>query len=120
MQKLKLFYDDVKNKRKGKRMRLQVDNEFQQVKIKDLNDEYNAEMFTAAVHGGKQFATEQKMRELETRIAKFNAQKLKISPQKILEALTANLNLKKSIKYGLAPDEIERRSLAIERFETVF
>ena len=33
LQKLKLFYDDVRNKRKGKRMRLQVDNEFQQVKI---------------------------------------------------------------------------------------
>ena len=36
LQKLKLFYNDVRNKRKGKRMRLQVDTEFQQVKIKDL------------------------------------------------------------------------------------
>ena len=30
-------------------MRLQVDNEFQQVKIKDLNEINNAEMFTTAV-----------------------------------------------------------------------
>ena len=35
---MKLSYDEVRNKRKGKCMRLQVDNEFQQVKIKDLNE----------------------------------------------------------------------------------
>ena len=39
LQKMKLFYDDVKNKIKNKTMRLQVDNKFQQVTIKDLNDE---------------------------------------------------------------------------------
>ena len=53
LQKMKLFYDEVRAKRKGKRMRLQVDNEFQQAKIKDLNDEDNAEMFTSSVRGGK-------------------------------------------------------------------
>ena len=36
---MKLFYDEVRNKRKGKRIRLQVDIEFQQVKIKDLNNQ---------------------------------------------------------------------------------
>ena len=41
LQKMKLFHDEVRSKRKGKRMRLQVDNEFQQVKTKDLNDENN-------------------------------------------------------------------------------
>ena len=39
LQKMKLFYDEVRNKRKGKRIRLQVDIEFQQVKIKDLNNQ---------------------------------------------------------------------------------
>ena len=38
LEKIKLFYDEVKEKRKTKRMRLQVDNEFQQGKIHDLND----------------------------------------------------------------------------------
>ena len=75
-----MLYDDVRNKRKGKRMRLQVDNEFQQVKIKDLNNINNVEMFAIAVRGGKAFAAEQKIKELKTRIAKINAQKLKISP----------------------------------------
>ena len=50
---MKLFYDEVKGKRKGKLMKLQLDNEFQQVKIKDLNDENNVEMFTSSVRGGK-------------------------------------------------------------------
>ena len=38
LQKMKLFYDEVRSKRKGNRMRLQVYNEFQQIKIKDLNE----------------------------------------------------------------------------------
>ena len=104
LQKLTLFYDDVRNKRKGKRMRLQVDNEFQQVKIKGLNDENNVETFTTAVWGRKAFATEQKIREFKPRISKLNAQKLKITPAKIIEASTANMNLKKSVKYGLSPE----------------
>ena len=33
-------------------MRLQVDNEFQQVKINDLNNENNVEMFTSSAGGG--------------------------------------------------------------------
>ena len=65
---MKLFYDEVKEKRKGKRMRLQIDTEFQQVKIKSLNDENNIEMFTSSLRGGKAFAAEQKIRELTTRI----------------------------------------------------
>ena len=56
LQKIKVLYDEFKSKRKGKRMRLQVDNEFQQVKIKDLKNENNVDMFTSSVRGGKAFA----------------------------------------------------------------
>ena len=38
--------------------KLQVDNEFQQVKVKDLNDLNNVEMFTTSGSGGNAFATE--------------------------------------------------------------
>ena len=38
LQRLKELYNEVQNRIKNKNMRLQVDNEFQQVKIKDLND----------------------------------------------------------------------------------
>ena len=120
LQKVGLFYDDVRNKRKGKGMRLQVDNKVQQVKIKDLNDINNVEKFTFAVRGGKAFPAEQKIRELKTRIAKINAQKLKIRPSKIIEMSTAKMNLKPSRKYGLPPEEIERRALSNERFKTIF
>ena len=120
LQKLTLFYKDVKNKRKGKRMRLQVENEFQQVKIKDLNDLNNVEMFTTALTGGKVFAAEQKIRELKTRIAKLNAQKLKISPAKIIEMSVANMNIRPSQKYGPPPEEIEKRALSSKHFKTVF
>ena len=73
LQKFRLFYGDVRHQRKGKIMRLQVNNEFQQVKIKDLNPENNAEMFTSSSRGGKAFAAELKIRELKTRIAKIKA-----------------------------------------------
>ena len=59
LQKTKLFYNEVKNKRKNKTMRLQVDNEFQEVKIKDLHDQNNVQMFTTSVCGGKAFTLEQ-------------------------------------------------------------
>ena len=64
MQNLKLFHNDIRYKIKGKRMRLQVDNEFQQVKIKDLNNESNVEMFTSSVRGGKAFPEETERRSL--------------------------------------------------------
>ena len=60
LQKIKLFYDDLRHKRKSEKMRLQVDNEFQQVKTKDLSDGNNADMFTTAIRSGKAFASEQK------------------------------------------------------------
>ena len=109
LQKMKLIYDEVTNKRKNKIMRLQVDNEFQQVKIKDLNDQNNVEMFTTSARGGKAFAAEQKIRELKTRISKLNLQKLKLSPAKIILNSAINKNSVKSEKYGLTLEEIENK-----------
>ena len=98
-------------------MRLQVDNEFQHVKLKDLNDQNNVEMFTSSVRGGKAFAAEQKIRELKTRISKLNAQKLKISPRKIILNSANNMNNIKSEKYGLSPEEIEKKSFLVKDLE---
>lgn len=41
-------------------MHVQLDNEFQQVSIKDLNGKYNIEMFMTAVRGRKAFAADKK------------------------------------------------------------
>ena len=65
-------------------MWLQADNEFQQVKIKDLNDKYNVEMFSTRVRGGKALAAEQKIRELKSRVAKLSALKTKVPPTTII------------------------------------
>ena len=62
--KLKLFYEDIKQKRTD-RMRLQADLEFKQNQIKKLNDEFNVEMFHTKVRGGKAFAPEQKIKEFK-------------------------------------------------------
>ena len=44
-------------------MRLQVNLEFQQNKIKKLNQKYNVEMFSTKIRGGKAFAAKQKIRK---------------------------------------------------------
>ena len=119
-EKLDQFYRDVRSKRKGKKMKLQVDQEFQQVKIKDLNDLNNVEMFSTSLRGGKAFAAEQKIRELKTRIAKLHSQKLKISPKKIIEMSTANMNVLASKKCGFSTEEVEKRALESERLRTVY
>ena len=84
-QRLEEFYEEVESKRKSKKMKLQVDQEFQQIKVKDLNELNYVEMSSTSLRGGKAFAAEQKIKELKTRISKLNGQKLKISPKKIIE-----------------------------------
>ena len=119
-QKLEQLYRDVRSKRKNKKISLQLDQEFQQVKTKDLNDLNNVEMFSTFLRGGKAFAAEQKIRELKTRIAKLFSQKLKMSPRKIIEMSTSNMNIRSSKKYVFSPEEVEKRSLESERFRTVY
>ena len=102
-------------------MRLQVDNKFQQVNIKVLNDQNNVEMLTTLVRGGKAFAEEQKISELKTRISKLNHQNLKISPTKIIWSSASNMNSVKSGKYRLTPEKIEKKkSLSSETFQIYF
>ena len=62
--KLKLFYEDIKQKRTG-RIRLQTDLKFKQNQIKKLNDEFNIEMFHTKMRGRKAFAAKQKIREFK-------------------------------------------------------
>ena len=119
-QRLEQFYEEVESKRKGKKMKLQVDQEFQQVRIKDLNKQNNVEMFSTSLRGGKAFAAEQKIRELKTRISKLNGQKLKISPKKIIEVSTENMNIPPSKKYGFSPEEVESHAIKSERFRTLY
>ena len=58
LQKLEQFYVHIESKRRNQSTQLQLSNEFQQVKVKDLNDKYNVKIFTTSLRGGKAFATE--------------------------------------------------------------
>ena len=66
------------------------------------------------------FAAEQKIRELKTRAAKLNIQKLKLSSIKKILKSAANMNSVISKKYGLSPEEVETRSLSDEKFRALF
>ena len=105
-------------------MHFQTENEFQQAKIKDLNDKYNVTMFTTNAQGGKPFAVEQKIRELKKRISKikaiFDQTKAKISPTTIIKRSADNMNSAVSKKYALTPNDIETKSLNNKQFKTAF
>ena len=67
--KLKLFYQDINDKRTG-RMRLQTDLEFKQNEILKLNNKFNIEMLHTRLRGGKAFAAEQKIGQFKTLLLK--------------------------------------------------
>ena len=74
-------------------------------------------MFTTNVRGGKAFAVEQKIRELENRISKIkpisDQNKTKISPTTIIKRSKENINNVISEKYRFAPNEIKKNSLKV-------
>ena len=74
--RLKLFYEDIKQKRTG-RTRLQTHLEFKQNQILKLNDEFNVEMLHTRLRGGKAFAAEQKIREFKNLVLKSKRLKRK-------------------------------------------
>ena len=118
--RLEQFYLDVQGKRKGRRVRLQVDKEFQQLKIKDLNNKFNVEMYSTSLRGGKAFAAEQKIRELKKQVARLQMQKLKITPKRIIEISIQNMSVTPSVKYRVEPERIEQEALKSERFRILF
>ena len=65
--KIEEFYKEIDSKRvkNDEKMRLQVDLEFQQYKIKELNKNYNVQMFTTKNRVGKAYMAEQKIREFK-------------------------------------------------------
>ena len=74
-------------------------------------------MFTTNARGGKAFAVEQKIRELENRISKIkpisDQNKTKISPTTIIKRSKENINNVISEKYKFAPNEIKKNSLKV-------
>ena len=107
--KLKLFYEDIKNKRVG-RMRLQSNLEFKQNQILKFNND----MFHTRLLGGKAFAAEQKIRVFKKlllrgkRLEKQYGRRLK--PLDLISKVTQHMNNVNSTKYELAPETIEKEA----------
>ena len=119
--KMEEFYKEIDGKRKrNEKMRLQVDLEFQQNKIKELNKKYNVDMFSTKTRGGKAFAAEQKIREFKKilfRIKKtYKRMNKRLNSTKLIKKTVQNMNNTKSIKYDLEPEVIEKRSLTDDNF----
>ena len=122
--KVEEFYKEIDDKRMDEKMRLQVDLEFQQNKIKELNKKYNVDMFSTKNRGGKAFAAEQKIREFKKilfRIKKtYKRLNKRLNSAKLIKKTVQNMNNTKSIKYGLEPEIIEKRSLTDDNFREKF
>ena len=74
-------------------------------------------MFKTNARGGKAFAVEQKIRELENRISKIkpipDLNKTKVSPTTIIKRSKEKINNVISEKYKFAPKEIKKNSLKV-------
>ena len=118
--KMDLFYQEVNEKRKNKPMRLQTDLKFQKDEIKKLNKKYNVEMFSTRLRGGKAFAAEQKIREFKKLLLKmknlFKKCGKRLKPNEVTKKVTTNLNKIKTAKYGIEPEEVEKKALSDEVF----
>ena len=115
--KLKMFYDEIKTKRDG-RMTLQTDLEFKQNEIKKLNNEFNVKNFHSKIRGGKAFAAEQKIREFKKLLLKskrfIKSSGKKIKPNYLIKQAVENMNETISSKYGISPENIEKKTLDLK------
>ena len=123
--KMEEFYREIDVKRvQNEKMRLQVDLEFQQNKIKVLNQKYNVEMFSSKNRGGKAYAAEQKIREFKKILfrikTRYKQLKKRLNSAKLIKKAVQNMNNVKSSKYGFEPEYIERESLKDESFKERF
>ena len=121
--KLKLFYDEIDQKRSGK-MRLQTDLEFNQNIIKKINKEHNVEMFHTKIRGGKAFVAEQKIGKFKQILNQskrlFKRGGKRLQPNELIKKAVENMNETLSQKYDVAPETIESNSLKSEYFKRMF
>lgn len=76
--------------------------------------------FWLPLSGVKAFATQQKVRELKSRMAKLSVLKIKVPPTTIILQSPGNMNNVKSVKHGINANKIEQKSILSEKFKTLF
>ena len=118
--KMVISYQDIAKKRMG-RMHVKTDCEFEQMNIKKSNKEFDVDMYSTNLRGGKAFAAEQKIREWKKLLLRNKRIKKSLGKQvksnKLIKKATFNLNNTCSIKYGFSPEQIEEKSLDPKELE---
>ena len=125
--KLKKFYLEIADvrsylkKEKRYRMCLQTDQEFNQNKIKALNKKHDMEHYNTKLNEGHAVASEQKIRELKFRLKNFKRlnkiSKNVLKPNVVLKKATNNMNIRPTRKYGVPPNEVEKKSIESEEYK---
>ena len=125
--KLEKFYLEIEDVRsylkKGKRyrMRLQIDQKFNQNEIKALNKKHDVEQYNAKLNEGHAVAAKQKIRKLNFRLK--NVKRLnKISknvfkPNEVLNKATNNMNKQPTRKYAVPANEVGKISIESEEYK---
>ena len=124
LEKFNLEIADVRSylkKEKRYKMRLQTDQEFNQNEIKALNKEHNVEHYNTTLNEGHAVAAEQKIRELKFRLKNFKRlskiSKNVLKPNVVLKKATNNMNIQPTRKYGVPPNEVEKKSIESEEYK---
>ena len=100
-------------------MRLQTDQEFDQNEIASISKKYSVLHYSSKLNEGHDVAAEQKIRELKIRLRNFKRllNKGKLKPNEALKKAIANMNLLPTRKYGVATEEVEKKSYASEEYK---
>ena len=125
--KLEKFYleiTDVRSylkKEKRYRMCLQTDQEFNQNEIKALKKKHDVEHNNTKLNEGHAVAAEQKILELKFKLKKFKRlnkiYKNVLKPNVVLKKATNNMNIQPTRKYGVPPNEVEKKSIESEEYK---
>ena len=123
--KLKKFYSDTESLReylKGEsrhQMRLQKNQEFNQNEIAEINKKYNMLHYNSKLNDEHTVGAEQKIRELKSRLRNFKrlVKKSKLRSNEALKETSNNMNILPTRKYGVPPEEVEKKSLESEEYK---
>ena len=113
--KLQEFYEKINSgtKKNQQHLRIQTDLEFTtSLKIKDLNEKYNVEMFTTKLNRGHAFAAEQKIRVIKELLLRLRRNNKRKNLYDLIKSATYNLNNTPTEKYRDAiPSKVQDLTL---------
>ena len=100
-------------------MRLQTDQEFNQNEISEINKKYNVLHYNSKRNNRHAVGAEQKIRKLKSRLRNFKrlVKQGKLKLNDAFKKTTNNMNMLPTRKYGVPPEEVEKKSLESEQYK---